>query len=350
MRRRSHSTATAATLHIPHVPKRLLWAAAAIGVVLLIGTAGFTVIDNYPVFDAFYMSLITIFTVGYNEIHPLSQAGRVFNSFLIFFGALTLLLAAGAMTQTIIELELNQFFGKRRVKNMVNSLKDHYIICGYGRVGRGAAEELKNAQAPFIIIDSNEERVERAMHNGMLAVLADCTRDETLRDVGIARAKGLIATLGSDADNLFLILSARALNPTLHLSARVSEEEAASKMRRAGADRIFAPYSSTGARMAQALLRPHVSQFLDFTTRNIGLNVGIEQVEVLAGSPVAGKTLEETRLRRELGVVVLAIRRRDGRMEFNPPADARLDGGDFLIVMGEPESLPKLETLVGARP
>ena len=334
---------------IPIFPNRLIWAAAAIALALSSGTIGFVVIDGYPVFDAFYMSLITIFTVGYNEIHPLSHAGRVFNSFLIFFGALTLLLAAGAITQTIIELELNQFFGKRRIKNMVEGLKGHFSVCGYGRVGRGAAEELKNAGVPFVIIDSDDERVERAMHNGMLAVLADCTRDEALRDVGIDRAKGLIATLGSDADNLFLILSARTLNPSLYLSARVGEDEAASKMKRAGADQVFAPYSSTGARMAQALLRPHVSQFLDSTTRNMGLNVGIEQVEVLAGSEVDGKTLEEVRLRRELGVIVLAIKRSEGKMEFNPAAEARLSGGDFLIVMGEPDSLPRLETLLGVR-
>ena len=329
----------------PISPRRLIWAAAAIAGTLAIGTVGFVAIDGYPVFDAFYMSLITIFTVGYNEVHPLSHAGRVFNSFLIFFGALTLLLAAGAMTQTIIELELNQFFGKRRIKNMVDSLKDHFIICGYGRVGRGAAEELKHAGARFVIIDSDEDRVERAMHNGMLAVLADCTRDETLRECGIDRAKGLVATLGTDADNLFLILSARTLNPALYLSARVGEEEATSKMKRAGADQIFAPYASTGARMAQALLRPHVSQFLDFTSRKMG----IEQVEVMPGSGIDGKSLEEVRLRREMGIIVLAIKRREGHMEFNPPAEACLNGGDFLIVMGAADDLPKLEALLGAR-
>jgi voltage-gated potassium channel len=231
---------------------------------------------------------------------------------------------------------------------MIDNLQDHFIVCGYGRVGRGAAAELKTAGASFVIIDSSEERVERAMRNGMLAVLADCTHDEALRDVGIDRAKGLIATLGTDADNLFLVLSARTLNPDIFVSARIGEEEAASKMKRAGADQVFAPYTSTGARMAQALLRPHVSQFLDFTTRNMGLNVGIEQVEVLGGSEVDGKTLEEIRLRRELGIIVLAIKRREGTMEFNPPADARLEGGDFLIVMGEAESLPRLETLLGA--
>jgi voltage-gated potassium channel len=335
---------------IPHFPNRLLWAAAAIAAALSIGTVGFVLIDRYPVFDAFYMTLITVFTVGYQEIHPLSHAGRVFNSFLIFFGALTLLLAAGAMTQTIIELELNQFFGKRRIKNMVESLKDHFIVCGYGRVGRGAAEELKQAGSSFVIIDENEERVERAIRNGMLAVLADCTRDETLREVGIERAKGLIATLGTDADNLFLVLSARSLNPTVYLAARIGEPEAETKMRRAGADSVFAPYTSTGSRMARALLRPHVSEFIDVTTgSNVGLNVLIEQVEVQAGSNIDGRSLEEIRLRRDLGMIVLAIRHKESGMQFNPAGDARLVGGDVLIVMGEPDSLPKVEELAGVK-
>ena len=178
--------------------------------------------------------------------------GRVFNSFLIFFGVTTIFLAVGAMTQTSIELELNQFFGKRRVRNMIDKLEGHIILCGFGRVGRGAAEELRKAGAPFVVIDNNEERVERAMKAGMLAVLADASRDEALRDVGIARAKGLIATLASDADNLFVILSAKTLNPNLQLSARIAEESSEQKMRRAGADFVFAPYNSTGHRMAQA--------------------------------------------------------------------------------------------------
>jgi voltage-gated potassium channel len=334
---------------IRNFPNRLLWAAAAIASALSIGTIGFVVIEHYPVFDAFYMTLITVFTVGYNEIHPLSRAGRIFNSLLIFFGALTLLLAAGAMTQTIIELELNQVFGKRRIKNMVDSLKDHYIICGYGRVGRGAAAELKHAGASFVIIDENEERVERAMHNGMLAVLADCTRDEALRDVGIDRAKGLIATLGTDADNLFLVLSARGLNPTLYLAARIGEQEAEAKMRRAGADTVFAPYTSTGSRMARALLRPHVSEFLDVATTSMGLDVGIEQVEVQTGASIDGKTLGDLRLPTDLGIIVLAIRRKDAAMEFNPSADARLAGGDVLIIMGEQGNRTKLEEIAEAR-
>jgi voltage-gated potassium channel len=184
------------------------------------------------------------------------------------------------------------------------------------------------------------------MKAGMLAVLADASRDETLRDVGVGRAKGLISALATDADNLFVILSARALNPNLYLAARVVEEESEGKMRRAGADVVFAPYSITGHSLAQAMIRPHVHQFLDFTTKNLGLNVGIEQVLVGEGCEFASRSLQQMQLRRELGVIVLAIRKADGEMVFNPPADANIDGKDHLIVMGEPENLRKLETLL----
>src|SRR5580658_10295933 len=265
-----------------HLPRRLTLIAIAVALTLAGGTVGFVLIEHYPVFDAFYMTLTTVTTVGYGEIRTLSTAGRVFNCFLILFGVIVMLLAIGAMTQTVIELELNQFFGKRRVKSMIDKLEGHIILCGYGKVGRGAAEELVQAGASFVIVDRDEERVERAMKAGMLAVMADASHDETLRDVGIERARGLIATLGSDADNLFLILSAKSLNSRLFLSARVAEETTEQKMRRAGADFVFAPYNSTGHRMAQALLKPHVQQFLEFTTQSVGIDAGIEQVRVSA--------------------------------------------------------------------
>jgi voltage-gated potassium channel len=329
-----------------HLPRRLATIAIALALTLAGGTLGFVLIEHYPVFDAFYMTVITVTTVGYGELHPLSHAGRIFNCFLILFGVITILLAVGGMTQTVIELELNQFFGKRRVKSMIDKLEGHIILCGFGRVGRGAAEELSQAGAQFVVIDKNDELVEQAIKNGMLAVVADASHDDTLRDVGIMRASGLIATLASDADNLFVILTAKTLNPKLHLSARVAEDASEQKMRRAGADFVFAPYNSTGHRMAQALLKPHVHQFLDFTTQNMGLDAGIEQVQVAGGSAFAEHSLAEMQMRRELGVIVLAIRKASGEMLFNPPADARISGGDHLIVMGRPDGLRKLEQLL----
>ncbi|HLG96224.1 MAG TPA: NAD-binding protein [Bryobacteraceae bacterium] len=326
--------------------KRLLAIVAALVLTLGGGTLGFVLIEHYPPFDAFYMTLITITTVGYQEIRPLSHAGRIFNSFLIAFGVTIMLLAVGGMTQAIIELELNQYFGKRRTKKMIDSLHDHYIVCGFGRVGRGAAGELKRAGAPFLVMDKNEDRVEWAIKAGMLAVLADATDDQNLKDAGILRAKGLIATLQSDADNLFVILSAKALKPSLLVSARVNSEQSEKKMRLAGAEYVFAPYDMTGNRMAQVMLKPHVFQFIDFTTKSMGLDVGIEQVRVPLGSEFVSKSLLEAKIRKDTGVIVLAIRKADGRMLFNPPAEAAIEAGDHLIVMGEAQNLRHLEQML----
>jgi voltage-gated potassium channel len=202
-----------------HLRRRLTIIAIAMPFTLAAGTLDFVLIDHYPVFDAFYMTLTTVTTVGYGELHTLSRAGRVFNSFLILFGCSIILLAIGAMTQTVIELELNQFFGRRRVKTMIDKLRNHIILCGLGRVGRGAAEELRASGVSFVVVDKSEERVERAIKEGMRAVLADASRDETLLQTGILHARGSIATLASDADNLFVILTAKTLNAA---DARIS--------------------------------------------------------------------------------------------------------------------------------
>ena len=326
--------------------RRLIAIIIALLLVLAGGTAGFVLIEHYPPFDAFYMTLITITTVGYAEVHPLSHAGRIFNSFLIMFGVTILLLAVGGMTQAIIELELNQYFSKRRTRKMIDALHDHYIVCGFGRVGRGAAAELQRAGVAFLVVDKNEDRVEWAIRSGMLAVLADATDDQNLKEAGVLRAKGLIATLQSDADNLFVILSAKALKPSLLVSARINSEQSEKKMRLAGADYVFAPYDITGNRMAQVMLKPHVFQFIDFTTKGMGLDVGIEQVRVPPGSEFVSKSLMEAQIRRDTGVIVLAIRKADGRMIFNPPAEAAIEAGDHLIVMGEAQNLRQLEHML----
>jgi len=332
------------------VARRLGLIAAAIALTLVVGTVGFTVIEGYAPFDAFYMTLITVSTVGYAEVHPLSHGGRVFNSFVIFFGVTTMFFAIGAMTQSIIELELGEYFGKRRTRRMIDKLENHFIICGYGRVGRYAATELQRAAEPFVIVDRNPERVEKALLAGMLAVAADSTRDETLRAVSVQRARGLISALATDADNLFVILSAKNLNPRLFVATRAAEEEAERKLRHAGADAVFTPYTTAGHRLAQAVLRPHVFQFFDLATKNVGLDVGIEQVRVPELSGFVTRSLEQTQIRRDHGVIVLAIRKSDGRMLFNPPAETVIAGGDHLIVMGEPAGLRTLENATMAVP
>jgi voltage-gated potassium channel len=258
-----------------------------------------------------------------------------------------LFLAIGTITQAIVEAEFGDLFGKRRTRKMIDSLKNHYIVCGFGRVGRGAAAELRDAGAPLVIIDRNPDKAEWAMRTGYITVIADSTRDQTLKDVGIERARGLVAALATDADNLFAVISAKTLNPSVYVAARAAEEEAERKLRRVGADAVLAPYTMTGQRLAQSLLKPHVRQFLDFTTSSaLDLNVRIEQLEVAPGSDLVGKSLAGSRLRSDLKVIVLAIRRAEGAMLFNPPAESEIRGGDYLIVMGEPEPLRRLEQRV----
>ena len=331
---------------LSRLTRRFLLVALALLAVLAIGTAGFMLTEGYSLFAAFYTTLLTMTTVGYGDtLHP---GGRILNSFLLIVGVTTILVAIGAITQTVIEAEFGELIGKRRTKRMIEKLQNHFIICGFGRVGRGAASELQHAGVPFVVVDIQPDRAEKAIAAGILAVAADSTRDETLRSVGVTRAKGLVCALATDADNLFVLLSAKFLNPQIFVATRAAEEGAEDKMRRAGADAVFAPYAITGHRLAQSLLRPHVVQFLDFTTQAAGLDVAIEQVRVAHHSDLISKTIRELQIGRQLGVIVLAIRKGDGEMVFNPPADTPISGGDYLIVMGQPEKLQTLEGMLGS--
>ena len=312
---------------------------------LTIGTIGFVFICAYPPLDAAYMTLTTIFTIGYGELLPLDQTGRLFNSIFIAYAVVTQLVATGYFTQALVEWELQGGLGARRRQNMIRSLKDHYIVCGYGRVGRGAAEELARSGQTLVIVDKNTDRLKRAEQLGYLTYEGDSTMDETLKEVGIERAKGVIATLGTDADNLFLVISARAMNPDVPVVARAVEEEAIVKLKRAGAKEVKAPFRSTGQNLVNALVKPHVAEFLDFALMETGLNVAIEQIAVSANCPLAGRSLQELQLRSQLKVIVMAIRRADGAMEFSPEGSSLVAAGDHLIVMGNQEDLRKLEAM-----
>jgi voltage-gated potassium channel len=326
--------------------RRYLIIAGLLCFTLVVGTVGFEVIEGYSWFEGFYMTLTTITTVGYQEMRPLSHAGRVFNSFLILFGVSAMFLAVGAMTQTIIELELQDRYGKRRKRRMIEDLNDHFIVCGFGRVGRNACYEFQRADASFLVIDRNEQRVAKAETAGMLAIVADATRDDSLREAGVLRAKGLIAALPSDAENLFIILSAKTLNPKLTVVTRVSEEEAGEKLRRAGADTVLTPYTMAGRQLADSLLRPHVVEFLDFARSNIGSQITMEQVSVASNGELTGGSRGQLSELRKSGVIVLAIRTQSGETIFNPPTEVAISGGDVLIVMGERSSLQKLEQIL----
>jgi voltage-gated potassium channel len=319
-----------------------------LGVLLIAGAAGFHWIEGWPWFDGLYMTLTTFTTVGYQEIHPLSPAGRVFNAAVIILGVSALFFLIGTLTQAMIEFELGSFFGRRRLERQISKLEGHYIICGAGRVGRSAAREFHARPVPFVIIEREESKVKWAFEEDMLVLVGDATREETLRTARIEKAKGLIAAVATDADNLYIVLTARGLHPTLKIIARASEEDAADKLRKAGATEVVSPYHVIGRRIAMTLLRPHVLDFIDVATTLFGgedLDLQIEQILVSERSPLSGMTLGESGIRRDTGVIILALRKGDGKMQFNPSAGSRIEGGDHLIAMGQPNDLKQLEAM-----
>ena len=324
--------------------RRSLLVSGVLFITVCAGTAGFSLIEHWGLFDAFYMTLTTITTVGYQEVHALDRSGRIFNSFVIFFGVTAMFFAVGAVTQTVIELELANRYGKRRKDRMISELRDHFVVCGFGRVGRNASYELQRASAPFLVIDRSEQRVARAAEAGMLAMVADATHDDDLLKAGVLRARGLIAALPSDAENLFIILSAKTLNERLIVVTRASEEQNEEKLRRAGADTVFAPYTMAGRRLADSLLRPHVVEFLDFAMSVAGPKIMMEQVRV--GSGTDSRTLGTLLSSKDVNVIVLAVRGSTGKMIFNPPTDTWIAAGDFLIVLGDKPSLNELERML----
>ncbi len=310
--------------------------------VMAVGTAGYHYIEGWPWFDGFYMVVTTLTTIGYQEVHPLSHAGRVFNVFVILAGVSLLLLGVGALSQALLEFELQSFFGRRRMEREIGRLNGHFIICGMGRVGRSVARELARKPVPFVIIDNAEAKRQRFSTESWLVLAGDATQEQTLRDAQIERAAGLIAATTTDATNLYIILTARGLNPHLKIIARASEDDAEKHLLTAGADSVVSPYSFAGQRIAQSLLRPHVVSFLDTATTHLGMDLEIGEIHIKSSSTFAGKTLESSRIRQERGVIVLAIKRREA-MRFNPPPDERIEPDDCLIAMGEPSQLRQLE-------
>ena len=318
----------------------------ALAVVILAGTAGFHFIEGWPWFDGFYMVVTTLTTIGYQETHPLSHAGRVFNVLVILAGVALVFLAIGTLTQALLEFELRSFFGRRKMEREIDRLTGHYIICGAGRVGRSAARELARRPVPFVILEINDAKAAR-YQNDSLVLVGDATKEQTLHEAHIERARGLVAATTTDATNLYIILTARGLNPKLKIIARASEEDAEKHLLTAGADSIVSPYAFAGQRIAQTFLRPHVVSFLDTATTHLGMDLEIGEICVSRESSFAGKTIETSRIRQERGVIILAIKREEG-MRFNPAPDDRIEAGDFLIAMGEPAQLRQVEQMAAS--
>lgn len=312
--------------------RRAIGSLVALSGVFVLGTVGYMLIEGWSLSDAVYMAVITLATVGFGEVHPLSDAGRVFTSFLILLGVGTVAYGLGALVDYVVNAELSGELRRRRMLRNLERLQDHVIVCGFGRVGEHSADTLRQNKRTVVVIDTEEPRAARARAAGYLTLVGDATQDDTLRQVGVERATGLLVCTGDDSQNLFIVLSARALNPTLTIVARSVAPETESKMLRAGASRVISPYQIGGRRMANAFLRPNVAEFLEGVTLDSGQELWIEEVTIEERSPLVGQTLRQTDMRRRTGVTVLAILRHRG---LTPPeADIVFQANDRLIVIG----------------
>ena len=318
---------------------------------LIAGSAGYMGIEGWSLIDAFYMTVITVTAVGYDEVQPLTQAGRTFTVFLLGGGITFMGVWFALITSLIVELDLTHVFRSRRIVKSIDQLEHHVIVCGIGRTGRHVVDELDRSGTPWVAIEKDADRVNELLQDRPdgLVITGNATLDDSLREAGVARARGLVSCLSADTDNLFVCLSARDLNADLTIVARAYEEETTDKLRRAGATHVVSPNMSGAMRMASMLLRPSVVSFLDIATRSSNLELRMEQLRIEPGADLAGSTLEEARIPLRAGLIVIATRK-DGEGEdgfaFNPSADTRLDAGDDLIVLGTEEQIEKLRAYV----
>jgi voltage-gated potassium channel len=319
----------------------LFYSLSALAGVVAFGTVGFTLIEGWSLADSLYMTVMTVTTVGYGPPLPLSPRGRDFSIFFMVLGVGTAGYLLSTAVQSLVRSEILAAYGERRRQREMSKLRGHYIICGAGRVGRRIVHEMRRAGAPFIVVESNALlAAELGLPDAQLLV-RDATLDESLVAAGVERAAGLASCLPDDADNLYVVLTARTLNPSLHIVSRAVEESAEPKLVRAGASRVIAPTIIGSHRMAQALLKPAVADFMDSVTADT-LDLAFEQVEVAQGSALDGLKLKETDIRARLDVVVAAIRRQGGEMIFNPSGETQIRAGDMLIGIGRAEAMAEL--------
>lgn len=315
---------------------------AGLGVIAF-GTIAFEAVGGgeWTIFDALYMSVITATTVGYGEVHRLDGAGRMVAMFVSLGGVGTLFYALTAVAQVVLEGDVLR---RRRLTQKIEHTRDHFVVCGFGRVGRAICRELNEQRVPFVVISLDDPGTDAPA----LWLQGDATDDDTLRRAGILRARALVAVLGADADNIYTVLAARSLRPDLFIVARCSETRSSKKLEAAGANRVINPYERGGSIMAQGLMRPRVVDFLEETGRGSGLSVSFEEIHVHERSSLVGQELRESPIRRDLDVIVAAIRKADGRSLFNPSSTQRIDAGDILIVMGSASGLDRLGVLARA--
>lgn len=328
----------------PQIQRRLRRGLVILASIVAAGTVGYTLIEGWSLTDAIYMTMITISTVGYGEVHPLSTIGRIFSIFLIVGGVSGALFVLSALVEYAMEGRFGITRRRRQMKAKIAKLKDHFILCGYGRVGEDIARTFSEEGVPFVVIDSRPDNIALAEEESYLYLPGDATSDKVLLEAGIERARGLIAAVGSDVDNTYITLSARELHPDLLIVARASSKETETKLKRAGADRVVSPSSIGARRMANIALRPAVVDFIDTVAyKRRAEKLQMENIEADATSPLVGQTLEAARQHSK--AIILAIARQNGKILVTPANNEVIEAGDRLIILGTREQLAALESL-----
>jgi voltage-gated potassium channel len=325
--------------------KRVYRALLLFGAVIVFGGILFRSVERLDWFDAFYTALLSVTPLGHGLMPPLSRAGREVNAVLLVCGVGVVGYAASIATRFVFEGEMGRVFWRRKVERRVSRLENHYVVCGHGRVGRTVAEELARHGVAFVIVEVNEDAVRDRITRGEDVILGDATDERVLDQAGISRAKGLVAALESDADNLYVTLTARELNPNIRIVARTSDETAAARLKRAGANRTIAPTMIGGREMVQHLLMPAVIDFIHLATGKQNVELEMQEIHVVPGSPLCGVPFSESPIRREHGVIVVAINKPGGESVFNPDSSCVVGEGDTMICLGHPDRLAAMQKL-----
>ncbi len=316
--------------------------------ILSVGTAGYVLIEKWTVFDALYMTVITLATVGFAEIRPLSEGGRVFTIFLIIFGAFNGGFIITAVAQLVLEGQLLALLGKRKMEKKVKRIKDHIILCGYGRVGKQVAQELQKRRVPFVILEKDDSTIPAAHEDDLIFVPGNAADDEQLELAGIKRARAVVSTLPDDADNVYLALTARQINPDLLIIVRAETDLAKKKLLRAGADKVVCPHELGGMQMAMATLRPNVVDFMRLASADrTSSGLGIEEISIKPESTLTGKSIIEAAIKSKYDAIVVGLRKKSGQVIFNPSGDTVMEAGDILVVLGEANKLEVLGADLG---
>jgi len=330
------------------LPTRLFRTLFGIVLVLVTGTLGYRLIEGWPFLDGFYMTVITITSIGYGETHPLSTEGRIFTLFIIAIGIGVVGHALVSVSRWLIEGEVVKVFTRRRSMKAIQKIRDHFIVCGFGRMGSFVCNEFHARGIPFVVVENIPEIQDKINQNGYYLSPGDATDEDVLMAAKIKTARGLVSTLNSDASNVYVVLTARELNPDLEIIARAGEEEAEKKLIRAGASRVISPYRIGGMRMVMGILKPTVMSFLEVAMDHKQLNVELEEVRVAKNSAYSGKKLVDTDIRKELNLIIIAVKKPDGRMVFNPGPNTIIEDEDLLITLGENKDLAIFHREAGA--